>query len=113
MISYLLRTLLARSPMYLVVLAGIVISIMRWKRHPKASLLTLIALVFYLIKSFAFTAINYWIPTLRESMHWSYATAIHLYTVLEVVNDIAFAAVLVLLVAAAFANRQPAVATSG
>jgi hypothetical protein len=76
-------------------------------------LLTLIALVFYLIKSFAFTAINYWIPTLRESMHWSYATAIHLYTVLQVVNDIAFAAVLVLLVAAAFVNRQPVVATSG
>lgn len=111
MASYFLMSLLQRSPMLLVVLVGILISIVRWRRHPKASLITLIALVFYLIKLFLFTAFNYWIPDLRESMHWSIATANHLYTVLQVVNDFAFALVIVLLVAAAFVNRQPGVAS--
>ena len=112
MTSYFLMALLQRSPMLLVVLAGILFSIVRWRRHPKASLLTLIALGFYLIKFCAYTVFNYWIPMLRESMHWSYATAINLYTVLTVFNNIAFAAVLVILVAAAFANRQPIAATN-
>jgi hypothetical protein len=99
-------SLLQRSPLSLVILAGIVLSIARWKRHPKASLITLIALGFYLIKLFLFTALNYWIGSLRESMDWSYATLNNLFTVLHVVNDMGFAIVLVLLVAAAFANRQ-------
>lgn len=105
-------SLLQRSPLLLVVLAGILFSIVRWRRHPKASLITLIGLVFYLIKFFGFTALNYWIPSLRESMHWSYATANNLYTVLHVVNDFAFAIVIVLFVAAAFVNRRPVAATN-
>ncbi len=112
MTTYFLTSLLQRSPLLLLVLAGILFSIVRWRRHPKASLLTVIALVFYLIKIFLFTAFNYWIPPLRESMHWSYAAANNLYTVLHVVNDIGFAIVIVLLVAAAFANRTPVPATS-
>lgn len=105
-------SLLQRSPLLLVILVGLVLSIARWKRHPKASLLTVIALGFYVIKLFAFTALNYWIPSLRESMHWSYAAANNLYTVLHVVNDIGFAIVIVLLVAAAFVDRRPVAATN-
>jgi hypothetical protein len=112
MISYFLMALLQRTPLLLVILVGIILSIARWKRHPKASLLTLIALGFYLIKLFAFTALNYWIPSLRESMNWSFAALNNLFTVLHVVNDIGFAVVTVLLVTAAFANRAPEAATS-
>ena len=112
MTSYFLMSLFQRSPLLLVILAGIVLSIARWKRHPKASLITLIALGFYLFKVFLFTVLNYWIGTLRESMHWSYATLNNLFTVLHVVNDMGFAIVLVLLVAAAFANRQAIPATN-
>lgn len=104
--------LLQRTPLLLVILVGIVLSMARWKRHPKASLITLIGLGFYLIKVFVFTAINYWIPSLRESMHWSFAALNNLYTVLHVVNDIGFAVVIVLLVTAAFVNRAPGAATS-
>ena len=106
MASYFLMSLLQRSPLLLVILAGIILSIARWKRQPKASLITLIALGFYLIKVFLFTTLNYWIGSLRESMDWSYATLNNLFTVLHGANDIGFAVVLVLLVAAAFANRQ-------
>ena len=112
MVSYFLMALLQRTPLLLVILVGIVLSMARWKRHPKASLITLIGLGFYLIKVFVFTAINYWIPSLRESMHWSFAALNNLYTVLHVVNDIGFAVVIVLLVTAAFVNRAPGAATS-
>jgi hypothetical protein len=112
MISYFLMALLQRTPVLLVILVGILLSIARWKRHPKASLITLIALGFYLIKVFVFTALNYWIPSLRESLNWSFAAINNLYTVLHVVSDIGFAVVIVLLVAAAFVNRAPGVATS-
>jgi len=112
MVSYFLMALLQRTPLLLVILVGIILSIARWKRHPKASLITLIALGFYLIKLFGFTAFNYWIPSLRESMNWSFAVLNNLFTVLHVLNDIGFAVVIVLLVAAAFANRAPEAATS-
>lgn len=105
-------SLLQRSPLLLVIMAGIILSITRWKRHPKASLITLIALGLYVIKVFFFTALNYSIGSLRESMHWSSATLNNLFTVLHVVNDMGFAVVIVLLVAAAFANRQALPATN-
>ncbi len=112
MISYFLMALLQRSPLLLVILVGIILSIARWKRHPKGSLITFIGLCLYLIKLFAFTALNYWIPSLRESMNWSFAALNNLFTVLHVVNDIGFAVVIVLLVSAAFVNRRPGAATS-
>ena len=112
MANYFLMALLQRSPFLLIILVGILFSIVRWRRHPKASLLTLIALGFYLAKLFVFTSVNYAIPTLRESMQWSYGAANNLYSALHVLNDIGFSIVLILLVAAAFANRRPITATN-
>lgn len=112
MTSYFLMSLLQRAPLLLVILIGVLLAILRWRRHPKTSLITVIALGFYVIKLFAFTALNYGIPSLRESMHWSFATANYLYTVLHVVSDIGFALVIVLMVAAAFADRRPVAAAS-
>jgi hypothetical protein len=112
MISYFLMAIVQRSPLLLVVLAGILFSIVRWKRHPKASLITVIALGFYLFKIFSFMIFNYWLPSLRLSMQWSYSTADAFYTVMNVVNEIGFAVVIVLLVAAAYVDRRPVAATS-
>jgi hypothetical protein len=112
MIRYLLMSFLQRTPLFLVLVAGLVIAFVRWKRHPRISLLTVIGIVLYSIKIVAFTAFNYWVPALRESMHWSYATAISLYTVLHVFSDIGFAIFIVILVVAAFLQRRPVVATS-
>ncbi len=112
MASYLLMALERRAPLVLVILVGIIIAIARWKRHPKASFLTLLGLGFYLPKLFLFTILTYLIPTVGESMHWSIAAANNLYIVLDVVNDIGFSIVLVLIVAAAFANRQPTTAAN-
>src|ERR1051326_7931220 len=85
--SYLLTALLRRAPLILVILAGVIIAVVRWRRHPKASLLTLLELGFYLDKLFLFSVISYLVPTVGESMHWSIAATNNLYTVLEVLND--------------------------
>jgi len=106
MLRYLLITFLQRSPNLLVVVVGLLFAIVRWRRHPIVSSLTLVALVLYPIKLFAFAAINYWLPSLHDSMNLSYAAINNLYIVFHVLNDIGFSIVLLILVIAAFSKRQ-------
>ena len=106
--SYLLRIMLQRSPLLLVVLGGVVFAIVRWRRHPRISFLTLLGLMLYLLKVFIFAGLSYSIPQVRESLHWSYAIANNLYLALNVLSDLAFSGIRILLVAAAFAQRRQA-----
>lgn len=97
-----------RSPLLLVVLGGVVFAMVRWRRHPRISFLTVLGLILYLLKVFIFAGLSYSIPQVRESLHWSYAIANNLYIALNVLSDLAFSGILILLVATAFAQRQPA-----
>jgi hypothetical protein len=106
MLRYLLITLLQRSPNLLVTVVGLLLAIVRWPRHPTVSSLTLLALVLYPIKLFVFAAINYWLPSLHDSMQLSYAAISNLYIVIDVLSDVGFAIVLLILVIAAFSERQ-------
>ena len=92
--------------MLLLALIAIVFAIMRWRRNPTVSMITVVAFLFYLIKVFAFVALYYWLPNLRESMHLSYAALDNLSLLLGALNDIGFAIVIVMLVVAAFSKRQ-------
>ena len=49
--------LLRRLPMFLVVLAGVIFLIVRWKRHPRVSLMTIIALALYLIEFIVYATV--------------------------------------------------------
>ena len=100
-------TMLQRAPLLLVILGGIVFALVRWSRHPKVSGLTVLGLVLYLIKLLGFSALSYTIPRMRDSMHWSYRTAINMYQVLNVVNSLLFAGLIILFVAVAYAQRMP------
>jgi hypothetical protein len=106
LISYLGYALLRRSLLTLLVLGGIVFAIVRWKRHPRASLLTVIALGFYLIETWVATIFFYYLPYMMRSVPPGSQNT--LYTVIYFIEDFGFAAVLVLLVAAAFTGRRPA-----
>jgi hypothetical protein len=110
--SFFFIAFVQRLPLVLVILAGIIFAVARWQRHPRVSLLTVTALVFYLIKVVAVTAISHWLPSLRETMHWSYATTNYLFMIEYIVSDILFAAVIIMLIAAAFTGRQPTAAAS-
>lgn len=107
MISHLSGIMLQRTPLLLVLLVGIVFAIVRWKRHPRISFLTLLGLVLYLIKIFSFSALSYAIPQLMPLMHLTYSTVNNLYTLLDVLNDLVLCGIMILLVAVAFSQRRP------
>jgi hypothetical protein len=93
--------------MLLLVLAGIAVAIVRWKRHPKVSLLTVSGMVLFIGQSLTFGSIFYFLPWLHDR-GFSYDTINNLYLVFEICRDIFYSAVIVLLVSAVFSQRNPA-----
>jgi len=104
--SYFLTRVARRLPMLLLALGGIIFAIMRWRLHPRASLMTVIALGIYLVDMVVYTLILYWLPSLVEPMRMSSSASRFFYSVVYFIEDIVFAVTLILLVAAAFANRK-------
>jgi hypothetical protein len=94
------------APVLLLILGGIIFSLIRWKRHPRVSLLTLIGLTFFLITSPVYIIALYQLPFIFERLSVDYSSYRIFYTVLYVLHNIAYAIVIVLLVAAAFSQRQ-------
>jgi uncharacterized membrane protein YoaK (UPF0700 family) len=110
--SYFLYMFARRIPMLLVTLGGIVFAITRWKRHPRVSLITVLALALYWVEAFVFLCIRYWLPNLVVSLKLSSSGINALFVVISVLDDFAFAVVIILLVAAAFSGRKPATTTN-
>ena len=104
--SYFLTRIARRLPMFLLALGGIIFAFMRWKLHPRASLMTVVALGIYLVDMVVFTLILYWLPSLVEPMRMSASASRFFYSVVYFIEDIVMAVTIILLVAAAFANRQ-------
>jgi hypothetical protein len=92
--------------MCLLALVGIVIALVRWRRHPGVSGLTALAFLLYLFKSFVFAFLFQWLPSLRVSMRLSWDNINTLSTVLSVFNDLFFAVVVLMLVLAALSKRS-------
>ena len=103
---YFLLRLVRRLPMLLVCLGGSVFAVLRWKRHPRVSLMTLIALLLYLIEGIVFIAFLYWVPDLMQAMRLSSKASGWLYTIIFFFEDFVFVAVLLLLVGAALTGRR-------
>ena len=106
--SYLLYMFARRIPMLLVTLGGIVVAIARWRRHPRVSLMTVLALALYWVEAFVFLCLRYWLPNLVEALKISGSAINVLLVVISLLDDFAFAVVVILLVAAAFSGRKPA-----
>jgi hypothetical protein len=110
--SYLFYMFARRIPMLLVSLGGIVFAIARWKRHPRVSLMTVLALALYWVEAFVFLCLRYWLPNLIEALKISGSAINVLLVVISLLDDFAFAVVIILLVAAAFSGRKPATTTA-
>ena len=104
--SYFLTRTARRLPMLLLALGGIVFAFMRWKLHPRASLMTVVALAIYLVDMVVYTLILYWLPSIVGPMRMSPSASRFFYSVVYFIEDIVMAVTIILLVAAAFANRQ-------
>ena len=103
--SYLFYIFAGRIPLFLLLLGGIGFALMRWNRHPRVSLLTSLGLFFYLLESICFTFIVFLLPTLLPAGA-NFVASGPLYTVLFVLDDIAYAAVIIVLVSAVFTQRR-------
>ena len=68
-----LSSFLAQAPMFLVWLAGLVVAIIRWQRHPRVSLLALIGLSLLLLETFIGTIMNIQLPVLFSGWGWGAA----------------------------------------
>ncbi len=105
-LSFFSYFLLRRAPVLLLALAGIILALVRWKRHPKVSLITVIGLVFFLVESLIYSTLLYRLPRLF-GQRWVTLESYEIYfTVLYVLDDIAYALVIVLLVTAALIQRK-------
>jgi hypothetical protein len=102
---FLLR-MVRRLPMLLLCVGGILFAIVRWKRHPRPSLMTVLSLVIYLVEGMLFIAFLYWIPDLMFAMKLTPKVSGWLYTMIFFFEDFVFALVIILLVGAAYSGRE-------
>lgn len=106
-----------RWPVMLVVLMGLVFAIIRWRRHPKVSALTVAGLLLFQLQSLAFSSLYYFLPRLADH-GWTWRSIDHLSIVLDICHDLVFTVAFALLAVAIFTGRtrqetasQPANAT--
>jgi hypothetical protein len=92
--------------MLLLALGGSIFVIIRWKLHPRVSLMTLIALVIYVIEAFLFSILLYYMPDLIQSLHVSSKAIDWLYFFVFFFEDCVPALIILLLVGAAFSQRN-------
>jgi len=105
MLYYLLFFLARRSPMLLLSLGGIIFAIVRWKRHPRVSLMTVLALAIHMFEGILFAVFLYWLPSVIYKISPSRAAVDNTFFVLFFLEDFVFALVIILLVGAAFTGR--------
>lgn len=98
-------TLARRSPMLLLALGGIIFALLRWKRHPRVSIMTVSALIIYMIDAVMFQIFLHYFPVMIRSIV-SPKTVDWLYFFVFFFQDFIFAAITILLVAAAFSQRK-------
>jgi hypothetical protein len=105
-LTFLLYLLFKQSLLLLVVLGGMGFAVARWKRHPRISLMTVLALGLYLITDLTFRILYHWLPDYLYQLHLTAQTISRIDSSLQVLDDFIYAAVLILLVAAAFTGRD-------
>ena len=106
LINYMAMMLARRSPMLLMCLGGIILAIIWWKRHPRASSMTVLALTTYFVEAILFSIFLYWFPRLIDAMKMRSASMSTVYAVVFFFEDFVYAGVILLLVAAAFTGRS-------
>lgn len=92
-----------RIPMILLCLFGMVLAMIRARKHSTVSLMVGISLGLYLLEIFVISTLNYYTPGIAYSFGLTYQTG---YLTMNLIDSFAFAAVIILLTAAVFAGRS-------
>jgi hypothetical protein len=101
-----LAVLMTRIPVFLTWLAGIVLAIIFWKKHPRVSLLITIGLGLMLVNSVVGTLVSVWMPFALQERGMSIMQIGSLLSVWGVASSLINAAIWVLLLVAIFGWRK-------
>jgi hypothetical protein len=105
MISTLAQYLI-QIPVLLVWLAGIVLSIVHWRKHSRVSLLTLIAIVAFLVQSLVGNALTLWLPITLMERGWAAGQMGVIFAAMGIVQSLVSAVLWGLLLVAIFGWRS-------
>ena len=97
---------LTQLPVILIWLVGIVLAVTRWQRHPKVSLLALIALVLALLETIVNGFLSVWIPVMLTEQGVSTAQMGTVFGIWRFISSIVGAVIWGLVLAAIFRWRD-------
>jgi hypothetical protein len=106
MLKFFLLSLLRRTPGIFVMLVATGLALVRIRRHPKVSLITLAGVAIYFFRLIFFPLVFYYVPDMGQSLRINPSQMEWWYTAINVIDDAFLAFVAVLFVVAAFAGRQ-------
>jgi len=95
-----------RLPMLVFAIGAIVFALVRWKRSPRASLMTAIAFVIFLIDFVIFNIFLYWFPEITKAWRLSISAREWIDGIVFFLEDFVTAAIFLLLTFAAFTGRH-------
>src|SRR5579862_3043713 len=97
-IGSIVRQLLLESPLYIVYLVGFIFALVRWRRHPRASLLTLIGVLIAGFTSLFFAVVYGVLPEMDIDFEY--------FSVFGMARNLIDAVALAFIVAAVFVSRR-------
>lgn len=103
---YFLISAARRLPMLIFAAGAILFALIRWRLNPRASLMTAIAFVIYLVDWVVFTIFLYWFPELTSSWRISPSAREWIEGIIFFLEDFVTATIFILLTAAAFSGRN-------
>lgn len=104
----LLGALLPQIPLYLAYLVGSTIALMRWSRHPRASLYLLISIFVSFITQIIVTAVQVWLPYYLITLNTDSRSYAYYFYGLSVIANLIHALTFGLLLLAVFSERTSA-----
>ena len=102
-----MRNVLTQLPSLLTLLICLVIALARWKRHPKVSLVAVLAFLFLILHGLIFSAAYIWIPRWFVGSG-SYESNPTFFSVFALITNFLFAVALATLLLAVFIDRRRA-----
>ena len=102
----LIKICLPLTPLFLAWIAGMVLSVVWWQRHPKISLLALLGFAGLLISLFGNIVLNLWMSRAAFRNGWSSNQITTFYTVKSVITSLLEAGLTAMLIYAIFGWRR-------
>jgi hypothetical protein len=100
-----MELLVVMSPGFLVDVVGIILALVWWRRHPRVSLLTLLAIGLGVSVAIGGSFLLTWLPGHLEQRGWTFAQTGALYPVIGFIRSAIGAVAFALLLSAVFTDR--------